>query len=60
MPSPKVGPVQKNCGVAVTALARVERYKPMVRALKGFESLHQIQLANQVKTDPSIPAAFRR
>jgi hypothetical protein len=55
----ETGPVQKNCGIAVTALARVERYKPMVRALKGFESLHQIQLANQIKTDTSIPAAFR-
>jgi hypothetical protein len=56
----EVGPVQKNCGVALTQIARVERYKSAVRSLNGFESLHQIQLANQVKTDESIPAAFRR
>jgi hypothetical protein len=56
----EVGAVQKNCGVALTCIARVERYKGAVRSLNGFESLHQIQLANQVKTDESIPAAFRR
>jgi len=56
----EAGAVQKNCGMAVTSLARVDRYKPAVRALKGFESLHQITLQNQNAVDESIPAAFRR
>jgi len=43
----ELGTVQNNCGVCVTKLAMVERYKPIVRNLKGFESLHQIQLRNQ-------------
>merc|ERR1712166_534027 len=38
------GPAQHNSGVCVTQLARNERYKQQVRDLKGFESLHQIQL----------------
>lgn len=38
------GPAQHNAGVCVTELARNERYKEQVRDLKGFESLHQIQL----------------
>eukprot|EP00397_Hematodinium_sp_SG-2012_P011178 GEMP01011310.1.p1 GENE.GEMP01011310.1~~GEMP01011310.1.p1 ORF type:complete len:931 (+),score=227.39 GEMP01011310.1:143-2935(+) len=43
----EVGGPQNNAGVCVTKLAMVERYKPLVRSLKGFESLHQIQLRNQ-------------
>lgn len=38
------GMTQKNAGVAVTKLAMSERYRPIVRELKGFESLHQITM----------------
>lgn len=45
------GKVQHNIGVFVTKLAQNPRYTSRVRDLKGFESLHQIQLpkANQTK-----------
>ncbi|CEM30066.1 unnamed protein product [Vitrella brassicaformis CCMP3155] len=38
---PKSGP-QQNAAVALTRLARVECYRDTVRALHGFEALHQI------------------
>lgn len=38
------GSTQENAGVCVTKLAMSEQYRPFVRALNGFESLHQIQL----------------
>jgi len=41
------GQVQNNAGVCVTQLAMVDRYKPLVRSLHGFESLHQIQLKSE-------------
>merc|ERR1711939_839387 len=40
---------QHNAGVCVTKLAQSERYRAAVRSMNGFESLHQIQLANQEK-----------
>ena len=36
--------VQRNAGVALSKIARLERYKESVRAVNGFESLGQIQL----------------
>lgn len=47
----ETGRTQNNCGVCVTKLAMQERYKPLVRALKGFESLHQIQLKAKLASD---------
>merc|ERR1719326_834470 len=50
---------QYNAGVCVTKLAASERYRTAVRNLNGFESLHQIQLANQEKkkeTDQPLAA----
>lgn len=44
---------QHNAGVCVTKLAASERYRTAVRNLHGFESLHQIQLANQEKKKES-------
>ncbi len=44
------GNAQDNAGVCVTKLAMNEQYKPFVRMLNGFESLHQIQLAKVQKT----------
>merc|ERR1711988_957850 len=44
---------QHNAGVCVTKLAASERYRAAVRNLNGFESLHQIQLANQEKKKES-------
>jgi hypothetical protein len=44
---------QHNAGVCVTKLAASERYREAVRNLHGFESLHQIQLANQEKKKES-------
>lgn len=45
---------QHNAGVCVTKLAASERYRTAVRNLNGFESLHQIQLANQEKKKETI------
>ena len=36
--------VQKNAGIALSKIARIERYKEAVRKVNGFESLAQIQL----------------
>lgn len=44
---------QHNAGVCVTKLAGSERYVEAVRNLHGFESLHQIQLANQERKKES-------
>merc|ERR1712072_377430 len=38
---------QHNAGVCVTKLAASTRYREAVRAMHGFESLHQIQLVQQ-------------
>jgi hypothetical protein len=56
----EVGGAQHNCGVAVTKLALVERYKPLVRTLKGFESLHQISMRAHQKNNQALSAAFRQ
>ena len=36
--------VQKNAGIALSKIARMEKYREAVRAVNGFESLAQIQL----------------